>query len=68
MSGKSKTHRHKADHEETRSYTGGVAVKSVQVEPRAAGGICMVEFCACGAKRRTNRNQGYRETSGWVTV
>jgi len=60
-------HKHTAKAEETLAYMGGVAnYPRTHQEPRAAGGICIVETCACGEVRRTNRNQGHRETSGWL--
>jgi hypothetical protein len=69
-------HRHHPEIERTVGYSGGVARVSAATgkplagsshqEPSAAGGICIVQTCACGAIRRTNRNQGWRETSGWV--
>jgi hypothetical protein len=33
--------------------------------PAAHGGICVREFCGCGAERATNRNNGNHETSDW---
>ena len=61
----SKKHTHRIKTSETRGYTGGVSQRQ---EPRAAGGICVVDTCSCGAMRRTNRNQGYQERGAWTLV
>lgn len=62
-------HQHKAnrDEQQIRAYTGGVATGGrYPQEPRAAGGICIVDYCACGAMRRTNTNAGYVERGPWT--
>jgi hypothetical protein len=59
-------HRHKAETERIGAYTGGITEPDGTQEPRAHGGIRVHETCACGATRTTNRNQGYRESTGWV--
>jgi hypothetical protein len=59
-------HRHTTKTSRIQGYTGGVATPGRRQDPRAAGAICEVETCSCGAERRTNKNQGHRETSGWV--
>lgn len=43
-------------------YTGGV---SRDQEPRAAGGICVVEHCVCGDTRKRNENAGFVEQGDW---
>lgn len=49
--------------EVTRCYTGPVGERENQ---RAHGNVCHHETCArCGSERRTNSNQGARESSGW---
>jgi hypothetical protein len=57
--------RHKAATEVTVGYRGPVGPHDRQ-RPEAHGGVCHVETCRCGAKRRTNSNGGRTETSGWV--
>ena len=58
-------HRHKAVRDEVRGYSEPVGPPSLQ-DRRAHGGICIVEWCACGAKRRTNSTGGHTETTGWA--
>lgn len=33
--------------------------------PRAHGNITQIDFCRCGAVRRTNRNAGLAERGAW---
>lgn len=58
-------HTHQAVREYVVGYTGGVATRSSDVEPRAAGGICTVEICECGYERRTNSNGRHEERGKW---
>lgn len=58
------THRHKAKTRTTRGYFGG-AYGAKHQEPRAAGGVCFVETCACGARRETNSNGRFEERGTW---
>jgi hypothetical protein len=58
-------HQHRAvpNRREIRGYTGSV---SREEEPRAHGGVCVVDHCRCGAVRRTNENQCWMERGEWV--
>jgi len=58
-------HRHRAipSRTETRPFSGPVGRHP---DPRAHGNVCEVEFCSCGAVRRTNVNRRWMETSGWI--
>lgn len=58
-------HRHKAATEYVGAYTGGITDPVRGQEPRAHGGIRVVETCKCGATRTTNKNQGWSESTGW---
>lgn len=62
----STTHkRHKAKTTVTVGYRGPVGPYWRQ-NPQAHGGVCIVETCACGARRETNSTGGdRRETTGW---
>jgi len=58
---------HRADKIETRGYTGSVAVAPYTEENRsAAGNICDLETCRCGAKRSVNRNGRHEELGVWL--
>lgn len=39
---------------------------AIRPDARAHGGITTIEHCRCTAIRRTNSNQGFSETSGWM--
>lgn len=58
-------HKHRAikGASEVRCYSGSV---SRDQEPRAAGGVCIVEQCLCGAYRKTNSNGGFVERGAWI--
>lgn len=58
-------HRHKAKTETTIGYRYPVGPPHLQ-RPRAHGGVCHVETCACGARRETNSNGRSKETTGWI--
>ena len=45
-------------------FTGPVRFDS-RANPRAYGGACLTETCACGAHRRVNVSAGYREVGAW---
>ena len=50
--------------EKIRCFTGPVGKRR---DPRADGNTCTIETCDdCGAVRKTNVNQCYTETSGWM--
>jgi len=49
-------------------YRGGVATRATGQEPRAAGGICVRQECACGAYREVNKNNGYAERGPWYAA
>lgn len=58
------SHQHRAiqGEQETTTYRGPVA----EIQDRAAhGGVRIVDRCACGATRETNRNQGHVERGLW---
>lgn len=60
-----RSHRHRAVSHLTkvRCYTGPVG----RTENRAAhGGVCIIDYCRCGAQRATNCNGGHVERGSWV--
>lgn len=59
------SHRHKAIRTTTTCFTGPVSRKE---NPAAHGGVCYVDYCACGAERRTNVNQCFTETGAWTAM
>lgn len=59
-------HRHRTSYSETVAFAGPVA--SERPDPRAHGGFTEICYCACGASRRDNHNQGYRERGHWRTT
>lgn len=59
-----KPHRHRAQSSIERTYSG--PVPSAKPNPSARGWIVVVEKCACGAERRTNRNGYHTEQGKWV--
>lgn len=59
-------HTHVAVRETIHGYQYSVATSPAFAEPRAAGGICTVETCGCGAQRRTNSNGRWIEQGAWV--
>lgn len=56
-------HRHRVASSRTVGYTGPVGRSQNQ---RAHGGCCIVDYCACGCYRRTNRNGGATERGVWI--
>ena len=60
-------HQHRPKTSRTGGYAYGVAIYPyTHQEPAAAGGICTVDVCACGARRYTNSNGRYHESSPWI--
>ena len=57
-------HKHKVEKESTQPFFGCVSVS--KCDPRSHGGITEVQSCACGATRKINRNQFFKETGKWV--
>ncbi len=60
------SHRHRAKTSVTVGYRGPVG-PHWQQNQKAHGGVCIVETCACGARRETNSTGGKdrQETTGW---
>lgn len=62
-------HRHKhrtiPGRSETVGYSGCVA--PYDCNSKSHGGVCMIDYCSCGAKRKTNSTGGSArsESSGW---
>ena len=64
-----KSHRHSVKTESIRAYTGGVATGGRYPQnPMAAGGVCTVQTCACGAIRKINSNGRHQERGPWVAA
>jgi len=61
-------HRHRAIKNETqmRGFTGCAA--PYNCNPASHGSALYVDHCRCGATRRTNVNQGFHESAGWVVA
>lgn len=57
-------HRHKVKTTDTYGYS--APIQGARYEPRAHGGVCHVDRCACGAVRRTNATGRYTERGKWV--
>ena len=57
-----KTHRHRPERTTERPFSGPVSERE---NPRAHGGVCLVETCSCGAERRLNSNAGALERGKW---
>ena len=57
-------HRHVAVKEREECFTRCVAFN--KCDPRSHGNVCRIETCSCGASRRINSNQGFREKSEWI--
>lgn len=55
-------HAHRVRTTRTEPFVGPVRQPA---RPAAHGNICSVATCACGATRRTNINQQYREVGAW---
>ena len=62
-------HHHKVKTSIDRGFNGPVTTETdgrYAQNPAAHGNITRIDACACGATRRTNINQGYREYGRWV--
>ena len=59
-------HRHRIKSTTTHGYS--APISGAKYEPRAHGGVCHADRCACGATRRTNSNGPYEERGKWVAL
>lgn len=55
-------HKHKTRKTKT---TGFQHCVSKNCNPASHGNIMLIEYCECGAIRKTNINQKFEECSGW---
>jgi len=60
-----KTHTHKAKTRRIVGFSHCVCVAPRRCDGRAHGGLTEIARCRCGAERRTNVNQGFRERGEW---
>jgi hypothetical protein len=58
------SHRHRVKTEKIYAYTGPIYSASKE-NRKAHGGVCIVAYCACGAKRRTNSTGHHQERGAW---
>lgn len=61
------SHRHGAKTERTIPYFGPVTSDRRRANPRAHGGVTIVQTCRCGAHRKINSNGGQLERGFWLT-
>lgn len=60
-------HQHRPKTSHTCGYSHGVAIHPhTHQVPEAAGGICTIDTCVCGARRYCNTNGRYTELSPWI--
>lgn len=57
------THTHRPKVTDVKPFNGPVSDRQT---PAAHGGVCVVDVCRCGAVRKTNVNQWYRERGKWT--
>lgn len=58
-------HHHMPIKKERRVVPYQVCTNELNCDEAAHGNITEIDHCRCGAVRRTNINQHYRESSGW---
>lgn len=55
-------HRHRV--KSTATYGYSAPIQGAKYNPRAHGGVCIVEYCACGARRACNSTGWGRDEQG----